>query len=101
MNKSGAPMEIVSASFAPSLAVTGNDTNFLDFSIEIATVEVASETTETTDLGSLVAGTPVPLVLSGDLRIEDDEVVECLVTHTGTGQVCHGAFALELRELRG
>lgn len=55
---------LLGAAFVDVTGVTANDTNYATLSLELDGVEVASEATTTTDLGSITANTPIAIAVS-------------------------------------
>lgn len=86
--------------FVPDRAVTANDTNYADISVEIGGTEIASEVTTTADTGSLVKNTPIDLALTADgadLEVSSGTDIEGLLTKVGTGVAIGGEFIVTVK----
>lgn len=95
---------IESIYFTPAVAVTANDTNYADLSVDVGATEIASEQTTTGDTGNLVAGTAIPMALlvSGtSLELSQGDVVKFTKTHTASGVVVEGTVTILCKYVQG
>ena len=94
---------VESAYFLPDVAVTANDTNYKDISVELGGTEIASEQTTTGDTGDLVQGTALELALTvggSSLEFEQGDSVVAKGTAGGSGVVLHGSVTLLVQQIR-
>jgi hypothetical protein len=93
---------IVGLGLLPNAAATAHDTNYSVITVSAGGTAIAAVDTDTAGTGSLVAGTPVSVALSGtgtDLELAEDEVITVAKTYAGTGLAVSFAGVLVKYEL--
>jgi hypothetical protein len=90
---------LTALSFVPDVAVTASDTNYGTLTIKIGATTIATLVTDVAG-GSLVAGTPVELTMSGDLTMAEGEVLGATKTYAGSGAVLSGIVVAQALEIR-
>jgi hypothetical protein len=98
--------KLEAAAFVAGTAITSDDTNFSDLSIDIGGTEVSSEQTTTGDLGSIAASGIAVLDITGtgtDLEVTGGvagTVVEFKKTDSGSGVAVDGTWCASFVKLR-
>ena len=100
VNATSNSLKYVRGWFVDSSGVTANDTNYIDFSLDLNGVEVMSEQTTTTDLGNITADTPVALAATSGSLVAPGELVELKLTKGGTGVTIAGQVTLQFAAVR-
>lgn len=100
VNTTNNSLKYVRGWFVDSAGVTANDTNFIDFSLDLNGVEVMSEQTTTTDLGNITADVPVALAATSGSLVAPGELVELKLTKGGTGVTIAGQCTLQFAAVR-
>ena len=90
---------LTALSFVPDTAVSANDTNNGTLTIKIGATTIATLVTNIAG-GSLVAGTPVSLTMSGDLTMDVGDVLSATKTYAGSGAVLSGIVVAQALEIR-
>ncbi len=88
---------LVSAAYSCGSAVTADDTNYADISVELGGSEVCSEQTTTGDTGDIAALALETLALTASgatLEVSEGESIEAIVTKAGTGVAVLGSVRL-------
>ena len=88
--------------FTPGTARTAHDTNNTVISVKNEATEIATEAVTAADAGSLVAGTPIVLALTGTgtaLEVAQGETLSFLKTDGGTGLALDGYFSVSMRQV--
>lgn len=101
VNSTANSLRYVRGWLVDSSGVTANDTNFIDFSLDLNGVEVMSEQTTTGDLGDITADTPVALAQTSGSLVAPGELVELKLTKGGTGVTIAGQVTLQFEAVRG
>lgn len=86
-----------SAAYSCGSAVTANDTNYADISVELGGTEVCSEQTTTGDTGNIAALALETLALTASgvsLEVSEGESIEAIVTKAGSGVAVLGSVRL-------
>ena len=98
--------QLEAAAFVAGTAITADNTNFSDLSVDIGGTEVCSEQTTVTDLGNIAASGIAALAIAGtgqDLECTggtSGTVIECKKTDSGTGVAVDGTWCLSFVKLR-
>lgn len=97
------PARIVALRFMPSATVAADAANYWDLSVEVDSVEVASEQNTAADLNGVTAGTAVDLASTGTPASEEltsGSGIAAKKTETGTGMAIQGAVHVEIERYR-
>lgn len=90
--------------FTPVIAVTADNTNYADLSVNLGATELASEQTTTADTGNLTAGTAIPMALLVDgesLEVSQGDVFKFTKTHAASGVAVEGTATILCKQIQG